>query len=150
MSGADLAPGVPGKAIRRKPGINAGEKSDACVVPMNEPNKGGGSKPAPAETREGRRAAEGNVVRPSAPRTQSRTSASMGLDDVRDVARRSRETRFTALMHHLTPDLLTVSFRHLKRTAAAGVDGLTWRHYEDGLAERIAALWDAVQSGRYL
>jgi len=73
----------------------------------------------------------------------------MGLDGVREVAKRRKDTRFTALMHHITPELLTESFRHLKREAAAGVDGLTWHEYEQGLAERIAALWDAVQSGRY-
>jgi group II intron reverse transcriptase/maturase len=52
-------------------------------------------------------------------------------------------------MHHVTPELLTESFRQLKRSAAPGVDGVTWRDYEEGLDERIAALWDAVQSGRY-
>src|SRR5437660_6873547 len=48
-----------------------------------------------------------------------------------------------------TPDLLTESFMDLKRSAAAGVDGVTWDAYESGLAEKIAALCDAVQSGRY-
>jgi RNA-directed DNA polymerase len=146
---ANLASGVPGKAVGRNPGITTDEKSDACVLPMNDPNNGDGSKPAPAEGREGRRAAKGNAVLPPASRTQSRTSASMRLDGVREVAKRNKEARFTALMHHITPDLLTESFRHLKHTAAPGVDGVTWYDYEDGLAERIVALWDAVQSGRY-
>ncbi len=146
---ANLALGVPGKAFGRNPDITAGEKSDACVVPTNEPNKGGGSIPALAEAQEGRRAAKRNAVQAPAPRTQSRTSASMRLDSIREVAKRSKGTRFTALMHHITPDLLTDSFRHLKRAAAAGIDGVTWQDYENGLAERIVALWDAVQSGRY-
>jgi RNA-directed DNA polymerase len=84
-----------------------------------------------------------------ASRTQSRTGASMGLDGVREAARKGRDVRFTALMHHITPDLLTESFMDLKRSAAAGVDGVTWDAYESGLAEKIAALCDAVQSGRY-
>ena len=146
---ANLASGVPGKAVGHNPDITADEKSDACVVSTNDPNKSGGSTPALAEAREGRRAAKGNVVLPPAPRTQRRTSASMRLDGVRGVARRSKETRFTALMHHITPDLLTESFRHLKRAAAPGVDGTTWQDDEHGSAERIVALWDAVQSGRY-
>lgn len=37
----------------------------------------------------------------------------------------------------------------LKRDAPAGVDGVKWREYEEGLDERIGKLWDAVQSGRY-
>lgn len=57
--------------------------------------------------------------------------------------------RFTALMHHITPELLADSFRNLKPSAAPGVDGLTWRDYENGLTERIEALWNAVHSGRY-
>jgi RNA-directed DNA polymerase len=146
---SDLASGVPGKAVGRKPSIITDEKSDACVVPTSDPNNGAGSTPVPAEGREGRRAAKGNVVQSPAPRTQSRTSASTRLDGVREVAKRNRETRFSALMHHITPDLLTESFRHLKRTAAPGIDGVTWQDYEHGLAERITALWDAVQSGRY-
>jgi len=146
---ANLALGVPGKAFGRNLDITAGEKSDACVVPTNEPNKGGGSIPALAEAQEGRRAAKRNAVQAPALRTQSRTSASTKLDSIREVAKRSKGTRFTALMHHITPDLLTDSFRYLKRAAAAGIDGVTWQDYENGLAERIVALWDAVQSGRY-
>ena len=150
---AQLAAGGSGKARGRKPDIYAGEKSDACVVPMNDPNNGAASKPAPAEGREGRRAAKRNAEQPPAPRTQSRTRASMGLDGVREAARAlkasGKEVRFTALMHHITPQLLIESFMQLKRTAAAGVDGVTWREYEEGLVERVGGLWDAVQSGRY-
>ena len=52
-----LAVGGSGKANGRKPDIDAGEKSDARVVPMNDPNNGVASKPTPAEGPEGRRAA---------------------------------------------------------------------------------------------
>ena len=148
-----LAAGGSGKAIGRTPDIHAGEKSDACVVPMNDPNNGAASKPARAEGLEGRRAAKSNTEAPPAPRTQSRTRASMGLDGVREAARAAKvtgkEVRFTALLHHITPQLLRDSFMHLKRDAAAGVDGVKWREYEEGLDERIGKLWDAVQSGRY-
>jgi hypothetical protein len=102
-----LTVGGSGKADGRKPDIHAGEKSDACVVPMNDPNNGAASKPAQAEGREGRRAAKSNTEKRPAPRTQSRTRASMGLDGVREVARAAkaagREVRFTALLHHVTP-----------------------------------------------
>src|SRR5262252_1689173 len=123
-----LAAGGSGKARGRTPDIYAGEKSDACTVPMNVPNNGAASKPAPAEGREGRRAAKRNAEQPPAPRTQSRTRASKGLDGVREAARAAKatgkEVRFTALMHHITPQLLIESFMQLKRTAAAGVDGV--------------------------
>jgi RNA-directed DNA polymerase len=142
-------PGRLGKALCHKPDRDAGETSDACIVPSNDPNNGSGSKLLTAEDRKGRRAAKSNAGHPPAPRTQSRTGASTGLDGVREAARRSRDVRFTALMHHITPELLTDSFGHLKRSAAAGVDGVTWREYEDGLADRIDLLCNAVQSGRY-
>lgn len=143
-----LAAGGSGKAIGRTPDIHAGEKSDACVVPMNDPNNGAASKPAPAEDREGRRAAKSNTEAPPAPRTQRRIRASMGLDGVREAVRAAKatgkEVRFTALLHHVTPQLLRDSFMRLKRDAAAGVDGMRWREYEEGLDERIDKLCDAV------
>lgn len=148
-----LAVGGSGKAYGHKPDIDADEKSDACVVPMNDPNNGAAYKLAFAEGLEGRRAAKRNVEQAPAPRTQSRTRASMGLDGVREAARAhkaaGKEVRFTALMHHITPQLLIDSFMKLKKSAAAGVDGVTWRDYEERLVERIGNLCEAVQSGRY-
>ncbi len=77
----------------------------------------------------------------------------MGFDGVREAARAAKaagkEVRFTALLHHVTPQLLRDSFMQLKRDAAAGVDGVRWREYEEGLDERVGKLWAAVQSGRY-
>jgi RNA-directed DNA polymerase len=108
---------------------------------------------AQAEGPEGRRAAKSNTEAPPAPRTLRRIRASMGLDGVREAARAAKaagkEVRFTALLHHVTPQLLRDSFMQLKRDAAAGVDGVRWREYEEGLDERVGKLWDAVQSGRY-
>ena len=49
----------------------------------------------------------------------------------------------------MTQQLLSDGFINLKRNAAASVDGMTWREYEDGLNERIGQRWDAVQFGRY-
>ena len=56
--------------------------------------------------------------------------ASKGLQGVRDAARRDRQCRFTALLHHITPELLRGSFYKLSRKAATGVDGVSWRDYE--------------------
>jgi RNA-directed DNA polymerase len=80
---------------------------------------------------EGRGVAKGNAEQTSAPRTQSRNRcASTGLEGVRKAARRNRRLQFTALLHHITPQLLVDSFYSLQRDAAAGVDGVTWREYE--------------------
>ncbi len=75
----------------------------------------------PAEMVEGRSAAKGNAEQVPAPRTQSRIScASMDLGSVRKAARRNRRLRFTALLHHITPQVLVDGFYSLQRNAAAG------------------------------
>ena len=55
---------------------------------------------------------------------------SQGLGGVRQVAREKKQERFTALLHHLTVDLLRQSYYALKRNAAPGVDGVRWSEYE--------------------
>src|SRR5215471_10629636 len=57
--------------------------------------------------------------------------------------------RFTALLHHLTVDLLRESLYSLKRKAAPGVDGVTWHEYETGLEDRLIDLHGRVHRGAY-
>jgi len=57
--------------------------------------------------------------------------------------------KFTALLHHLTVDLLQASFYALKREAAPGVDGTTWQEYETGLEGRLVDLHSRVHRGAY-
>jgi RNA-directed DNA polymerase len=144
-SSADSDAERPGKALGRKPGKRGDGKSDDCVVPVKPPNKG----EQPAEGVEGRRSTKGNAEQSAAGRTQSRATASTGLAGVREVAQRSKKERFTALLHHVTVDLLRASFYALKRQAASGVDGVTWTQYEDGLEDRLVRLHRAVHVGSY-
>ena len=93
---------------------------------------------------------EGNPQESPASRTQSRTDALRGLERIRQAAKRDSAVRFTALLHHVTVDLLRDSYRALKRDACAGVDEVTWRQYDcEALEVRLADLHDRVQSGRY-
>jgi len=71
------------------------------------------------------------------------------LDRVRQVAREKKKERFTTLLHHISPALLRLSFFALKREAAPGVDGMTWRDYAGELELRLAALHERVHSGAY-
>ena len=130
---------------RRNPAIDADEKSDTPIVPKNLPNKGAD----PAEAAEGRGVAEGNAGEAPTHRTQSRGRVSMGLEGVREAARRDRRAQFTALLHHITPTLLTESFYALRREAAAGVDGVTWTSYEEGLASRVDDLHRRIHTSAY-
>jgi len=70
------------------------------------------------------------------------------LDRIREAAR-DKSLRFTSLMHHITVDLLRESFNALKRNAAPGVDGVTWRQYGEELETHLPDLHERVQSGRY-
>jgi group II intron reverse transcriptase/maturase len=136
---------VPEKAKGHTTGTEDEEKSDACVVPVKPSNKHGEC----AEVVEGRRAANGKDLRSTACRTQSRERATKGLQGIREKARRDKRTRFTALLHHITPTLLKESFYALRRRAGVGVDQLSWHAYEQGLSTRLEQLHEAIHSGRY-
>jgi RNA-directed DNA polymerase len=122
------------------------EKSDLATVAMKPANKAG--RPA-AEWVEPRVGTEGSAGQPRTRRTQSRSSVSQGLDRVRHAARQRKKERFTALLHHVTVDLLRDAFLALKRRAAPGVDGLTWRDYEADLEGNLQGLHIRVQRGTY-
>src|SRR5579862_717897 len=129
-----------------KPVMHEREKSDPAVVavkPANKPVRAG------AEPMEPRAGAEGNAEQDGMHRTPSRESVSHGLDRVRMAARLDRRLRFTALLHHVTPDLLHDAYSWLKRDAAPGVDGMTWHAYGEGLEVRLEDLHARVHRGAY-
>ena len=123
-----------------------GGESDGRVVPAKCPNNGG---QPPAEGMEGRRPTKENTEQPTPLRTQRRVSESSGLLGVRDVARKEKRTRFTALLHHVTVPRLQDSFYALKREAAPGVDAVTWHEYETDLDTKLVALHQHVHQGTY-
>ena len=82
-------------------------------------------------------------------RTRGRTYPPDHLVRVNDAAKRSRQTRFTALLHHVDIEALERAFRRLRRQAAPGVDGMTVETYEGRLADNLRELCDRVHSGRY-
>src|SRR5438309_2115196 len=122
------------------------EKSDLAVRAMKPANKAG--QPA-AERVEQRAGTKGNMGQPHTRRTQSRDSVSQGLDRVRQVARQRKKEKFTALLHHVSVDLLRDAFLALKRRAAPGVDGVTWQDYEADLEGNLQDLHARVHSGGY-
>jgi retron-type reverse transcriptase len=122
------------------------EKSDPAIVARKPTNKAG--RPA-AESVEPRAGAEGNAGQQSTCRAQNRASVSQALDRLRQAARQRKKERFTALLHHVSIDLLRMAFFALKRDAAPGVDGLTWRDYEADLEPRLRDLHARVQRGAY-
>jgi RNA-directed DNA polymerase len=135
-----------GEGQSHKARVYVPEESHDGIVPMNHSNKDGTSS---AESEEGRPSIKENARQPNTYSTQSGKGVSQGLADVRKAARENKEMKFTALLHHLTVDLLRESFYSLKRKAAPGVDGVTWQEYELGLEDRLIDLHDRVHRGGY-
>lgn len=127
--------------------MNEYGKSDSSVVPEKSPNN---ALKQAAEGMEGRGLAEGNPLECNAPRTQCRISAPSALERVREAARKDKKQRFTALFHHVYAiDQLRQAYYELKRNAAPGIDGETWRHYGENLEENLKDLSERLKRGAY-
>jgi RNA-directed DNA polymerase len=126
--------------------MNGLEKSDPAIVAGKPANKGAR---APAEWVEQRAGTKGNTGQDRTRRTQSRCSVSPGLDRVRQAAQAGKESRFTALLHHVDVALLEWAYFALKRQAAAGVDGLTWADYGKELQSNLQGLHARLHRGGY-
>ena len=126
---------------------NGHGKSDRPVVPEKSPNKAG--QPA-AEGMEGRGLTKGNLLQQNASRTPSREDAPSALERVRQAASQDKEMRFTALLHHIyNPETLRTAYFSVKKEAAPGVDGQTWRHYGETLEENLQDLSHRLKRGAY-
>jgi group II intron reverse transcriptase/maturase len=122
-------------------------KSDSRVVPRKLPNEVG--RPT-EEVVEGRRLTKGNPRQQNAARTQGREAAPSALERVRQVAKRDKQMRFTALLHHVYDlNRLRAAYLALKRDAAPGVDGETWRHYGEALESNLSDLAARLKRGAY-
>jgi retron-type reverse transcriptase len=126
------------------------EKSDPAIGAGKPTNKAEATPVADAaEPVEQRAGTKGNVSEQSTHRTQGRERVSQALDRVRKAARLRKKEKFTALLHHINVDLLREAFFALKRDAAPGVDGMTWRTYEADLDRNLTDLHSRVHRGAY-
>jgi group II intron reverse transcriptase/maturase len=99
---------------------------------------------------EGRGLAKGNLPQQNASRTPSRKDAPSALERVRQAAEKDKKLRFTALLHHVyNLETLRMAYFSLKKEAAPGVDGKTWRHYGEQLEVNLQELSDRVKRGAY-
>ncbi len=126
---------------------NGPGKSDRPTVPGKSPNNA--RQPA-AEGMEGKGLAKGNLLEQNASRTPSRKDAPSALERVRQAAKKDKQLRFTALLHHIyNPETLRVAYFSLKKEAAPGVDGETWRHYGEELERNLQNLSERLKRGAY-
>jgi len=122
------------------------EKSDFAIVAVKPANK---AEQTAAEPVEPRAETEGNAGQQSTCGTQGQISVSQALERIRRVAKERKKEKFTSLLHHISIDLLDEAFFELKEDAAAGVDGLTWREYEQNLERNLKDLHARVHRGAY-
>jgi RNA-directed DNA polymerase len=122
------------------------EKSDSAVVAMKPANK---AEQFATELAEPRAGTKENASQQSTRRAQDRESVTPALERVRLAARRGKQARFTALLHHINPEMLRMAFYAIKRDAAPGIDGMTWEIYAEGLDRRIEDLHARVRAGAY-
>src|SRR6187402_62262 len=121
-------------------------ESDSATVATKPANKAERSAAEPVEPRA---EAEGNASQQSTGRAQSRETVSQALERIRQAARQRKKEKFTALLHHISLELLGEAFFELKEDAAPGVDGLTWRTYEADLDRNLTDLHERVHRGAY-
>jgi RNA-directed DNA polymerase len=126
---------------------NGPGKSDSPAVPAKSSNNAG---PPAAEGMEGRGLAKGNLPQQNASRIQSRSHAPSALERVRQAAGKDKKLRFTALLHHIyNLDTLRKAYFSMKKEAAPGVDGETWRHYGEELEKTLQDLSERLKRGAY-
>jgi group II intron reverse transcriptase/maturase len=132
------------------------EKSDSAIVAVKPTNKversaaeQSAAEPTATEPVERRAETKGNAGQQSTRRAQSRASVSQALERIRRVARERKKEKFTSLLHHISIDLLDEAFFELKENAAPGVDGLTWKDYEQNLERNLEDLHARVHRGAY-
>jgi RNA-directed DNA polymerase len=126
--------------------MNGAKKSDSLIVPAKPANKAG--HPA-AELVEGSSGTKRNAKLQSTVRTQSREAVSQAQDRIRGAVTRGKKEKLTALLHHITVDVLRQAFFNLKKRAAPGVDGVTWVDYAADLDRNLTDLHARVHRGAY-
>lgn len=121
-------------------------QSDGLVVPEKSLNNALGGA---AEAMEERGPAEENAGSRTRPGRGAGLSVSSGLDRVRQAAKKDREARFTALLHHVDVARLRGAYRALNPKAATGVDGVTWEEYGRDLEDNLKDLHARLRRGAY-
>ena len=130
-----------------KPTMNENGKSDNSIVSMKQLNE---VVQITEEIVERRELTKENVGQQNAYRTQCRNNAMPNeLERIRRVAKRKKDVKFTALLHHITINRLREAFFSLKRGAAPGIDGETWVTYEIKLEENLEDLHQRTHNGSY-
>ena len=127
--------------------MNGRRKSDRPVVATKPANK---AEASAAERVERRGLAKGKPPRQNTNRALDREVVQSALRRIRQAAVKDRKVKFTSLMHHIYNwSTLRAAYYELKRDAAPGVDGETWRQYGENLESNLTDLSARLRRGAY-
>src|SRR6516225_759762 len=126
--------------------MHGAKKSHSSIVPAKPANK---VEQSAAESVEGDDGTKRNAELQSTVRTQGREAVSQAQDRIREAVNRNEKEKLTALLHHVSVDVLRWAFFNLKKQAAPGVDGLTWVDYAADLERNLTDLHARIHSGAY-
>src|SRR5258708_2247551 len=134
--------------------MNGRRKSDRPEVATKPANKAGelatAAKAPVAEQGERRGLAKGKLPRQNTNRALDREVVQSALGRIRQAAVKDKKVKFTSLMHHIyNLSMLREAYYGLKRDAAPGVDGETWRQYGENLESNLADLSARLRRGAY-
>src|SRR5260370_4708290 len=134
--------------------MNGRRKSDRPVVATKPANKVGSEtndvEESMAEGVERRGLAKGKPPRHNTNRALDREVVQSALGRIRQAAVKDRKVKFTSLMHHIyNLSTLREAYYGLKRDAAPGVDGETWRQYGEQLESNLTDLSGRLRCGAY-
>ena len=96
------------KANGRTADMHVSRESNDSIVPQKRVNKAGPK--AAAEPVEGRGSTKGNAERTLLVPDTEPGKRGIGLRGVREAAKLDKKLRFTALLHHITPEMLQDSY----------------------------------------
>jgi RNA-directed DNA polymerase len=71
------------------------------------------------------------------------------IDRLTELAQQDPKRQFFSIAHFLTTERLYAAFRSLRKTASAGVDGVTYKEYEQDAAGKIHQLQGRLKEGKY-
>jgi RNA-directed DNA polymerase len=126
--------------------MNDLEKSDSPIVAGKPPNEAARAVEEEVERRGGTKE---NADQQTTARTQSRKAVSHAQARIRGAVNRNPTEPLTALLHHVTIDVLRAGFFSLKKAAAPGIDGVLWEDYAGDLENNLESLHERVHTGAY-
>src|SRR5436190_6896560 len=71
------------------------------------------------------------------------------LDRLTELAKEEPKRQFFSIAHLITPEALYAAFGSLRKGASAGMDGVTYKEYQQDAERNVQALYQRLREGKY-